>query len=170
MPNEPSILPCSAVRRNSGSSSGATAAAGNSSPPHHPAQISLIVTSMLPRVALQYGQILSAASTSSFAELRSRPGSLTWSRVLRKWPPSPRFRSTSAPMPTLAGRAIFLSRAASAIACAKEADQPAANSCSGLVPMRAELGVESLMSSRPSALREAPLSRSPVVSVLAVME
>src|SRR5258708_37687293 len=71
-------------------------------------------------------------------------------------------------MLTSAGSAIFLLRAASAIALAKHADQPAANSCSGLVPMRAEPGVESLMSSRPSELREAPFSRPPMVSVLAV--
>src|SRR5258708_2226660 len=71
-------------------------------------------------------------------------------------------------MLTSAGSAIFLLRAASAIALSKQADQPAANSCSGLVPMRAEPGVESLMSSRPSELREAPFSRPPVVSVLAV--
>jgi hypothetical protein len=35
-------------------------------------------------------------------------------------------------------------RAASAIALSKQADQPAANSCSGLLPIRAEPGVESL--------------------------
>ena len=46
-----------------------------------PAQISLIVTPMLPRVALEYGQIFSASSTRSFAILRSKPGSLTLSRI-----------------------------------------------------------------------------------------
>src|ERR1700680_2131847 len=66
------------------------------------------------------------------------------------------------------GSAIFLLRAANAIALSKQADQPAANSCSGLVPMRAEPGAESLMSRRPSELREAPFSRPPVVLVLAV--
>src|ERR1700690_2084336 len=71
-------------------------------------------------------------------------------------------------MLTLAGSSIFLLRNASAIALAKEADQPAANNCSGLVPMRAEPGLESLMSSKPSELRAAPLSRPPEVSVLAV--
>src|SRR5258708_3632663 len=71
-------------------------------------------------------------------------------------------------MATSAGKVIFLLRAASAIALSKQADQPAANSCSGLVPMRAEPGVESLMSRRPSELREAPFSRPPVVWVLAV--
>src|SRR5439155_27005736 len=63
---------------------------------------------------------------------------------------------------------IFLLRATSAIALSKQADQPDANSCSGLVPIRAEPGLESLMSSRPSELREAPFSRPPAVSVLAV--
>src|SRR5260221_12904556 len=71
-------------------------------------------------------------------------------------------------MVTPARNAIFLLRAASAIALSKQADQPAANSCSGLVPMRADPGVESLTSRRPSELREAPFSRPPVVSVLAV--
>src|ERR1700719_1389307 len=71
-------------------------------------------------------------------------------------------------MLTFAGSAIFLSPAASAIAFAKEADQAAANSCSGLVQIRAEPAAESRMSSRPSELREAPLSRPPVVLVLAV--
>src|SRR5262245_53429436 len=67
-----------------------------------------------------------------------------------------------------AGKVIFLLRAACAIALSKHADQPAANSCSGLVPIRAEPGVESLMSRQPSELREAPFSRPPVVWVLAV--
>jgi hypothetical protein len=44
------------------------------------------------------------------------------------------------------------------MALTKQADQPAANSCSGLVPMRTEPGVESLMSRRPSELRETPFS------------
>jgi hypothetical protein len=48
------------------------------------AQTTLIVTPTLPRVALEYGQIVSASSTRSFAALRSKPGSLTLSRVLRK--------------------------------------------------------------------------------------
>src|SRR5713101_8655210 len=69
---------------------------------------------------------------------------------------------------TPASNAIFLLRAASAIALSKQADQPAANNCSGLVPMRADPGVESLTSRRPSELREAPFSRPPVVSVSAV--
>src|SRR5229473_2817531 len=67
-----------------------------------------------------------------------------------------------------AGRAIFILRAASPIALSKQADQPAANSCSGLVPMRADPGTESLTSRRPSELREVPFSRPPVVWVLAV--
>jgi len=43
----------------------------------------------------------------------------------------------------------------------KQAGQPAANSCSGLVPLPAVPGVESLMSRRPSELRDAPPSRPP---------
>src|SRR5260370_36576234 len=66
------------------------------------------------------------------------------------------------------GRAIFLLRAASPIALSKQADQPAVNSCSGLVPMRAEPGSESLTSRRPSELRDTPFSRPPLVWVLAV--
>lgn len=53
-------------------------------------------------------------------------------------------------------------RAAIAIAPSKQADQPAAKSCSGLVPSPGPPGVESLMSSLPSELREEP-SRPPVV-------
>jgi hypothetical protein len=43
-----------------------------------------------------------------------------------------RWRSTSASMAISPGRAIFLLRAASAIALPKQADQPAAKICSGL--------------------------------------
>src|SRR5262245_15562149 len=71
-------------------------------------------------------------------------------------------------MARAAGKLIFRLWATCAIALSKQADQAAANSCSGLVPIRAEPGVESLMSRRPSELREAPLSRPPVVRVLAV--
>src|SRR4030088_3450085 len=49
----------------------------------------------------------------------------------------------------------------------KQADQPAANICSGFVPTRVDPGAESLTSKRPSELRDAP-SRPPVVWVLAV--
>src|ERR1700737_1595370 len=66
-----------------------------------------------------------------------------------------------------AGSAIFIFRAASPIAPSKQADQPAANSCSGLVPTPAVPGDESLMSRRPSELRDAP-SRPPEVWVLPV--
>ena len=76
--------------------------------------------------------------------------------------------ATSASIATSPGSAIFFWRATSAIALSKQADQPAANSCSGLVPMRAEPGAESLTSRRPSELRAAPLSRPPVVRVFAV--
>src|ERR1019366_10335385 len=70
-------------------------------------------------------------------------------------------------MAASAGRVIFILRAASAIALRKQADQPAANSCSGLVPLPAAPGDESLMSRRPSEVRDAP-SRPPVVWALAV--
>jgi len=49
-----------------------------------PAQTSLIATSMLPRVALEYGQIWSASSSSAWATSRARPGRLTLRRALRK--------------------------------------------------------------------------------------
>lgn len=39
-----------------------------------------------------------------------------------------------------AGSAIFILRATAAIAPSKQADQPAANSCSGLVPFPADPG------------------------------
>src|ERR1700722_9099148 len=71
-------------------------------------------------------------------------------------------------MTTSAGEVIFLLRATSPIALSKHADQPAANNCSGLVPMRSEPGIDSLTSSRPSELRDWPFSRPPVVWVLAV--
>ncbi|MEI9986315.1 MAG: hypothetical protein WDN69_25985 [Aliidongia sp.] len=66
-----------------------------------------------------------------------------------------------------AGSVIFLARAACPIAPMKQADQPAANNCSGLVPLPEVPGDESMMSKRPSELREAP-SRPPVVWVLPV--
>jgi len=62
----------------------------------------------------------------------------------------------------------FILRAASPIAPSKQADQPAANSCSGLVPLPALPGDECLMSRRPSSLRDAPPFRPPVVWTLAV--
>src|SRR5215471_335410 len=65
------------------------------------------------------------------------------------------------------GRATFCWLAARAIALMKQADQPAANSCSGLVPLPTLPGDDSLTSRRPSLVREAP-SRPPVVCVLAV--
>src|SRR5262245_56170465 len=66
-----------------------------------------------------------------------------------------------------AGSAVFLLPATSSSALRKQADQPAANSCSGLVPVVALPGVESFSSRRPSELRDAP-SRPPVVCVFAV--
>src|SRR5688572_21464649 len=66
-----------------------------------------------------------------------------------------------------AGRATLRWLAASPMALMKQADQPAANSCSGLVPPPVPPGADSLTSRRPSELREAP-SRPPVVWAWAV--
>src|SRR5580658_658231 len=66
-----------------------------------------------------------------------------------------------------AGSVIFNLRAAIPIAPSKHADQPAANNSSGLVPLPAVPGGDSLTSKRPSELRAAP-SRPPVVWTFAV--
>jgi hypothetical protein len=58
---------------------------------------------------------------------------------------------------------IFILQASSVSALAKQADHPAASSCSGLVPGPAPPGIESLTSRRPSLERAAPFSRPPVV-------
>src|SRR5437899_3793934 len=77
-------------------------------------------------------------------------------------------RSTSASIATSAGSETFFLPATSLIAERKHADQPAANSCSGLAPAPGPPGDESLTSSRPSSLWEAPPSRPPVVCAFAV--
>src|ERR1700737_1542789 len=58
-------------------------------------------------------------------------------------------------------------RAANSIADAKPADQPAAKSCSGLVPAPGLPGRDRLTSRRPSELRDMP-ARPPVVWAFAV--
>src|ERR1700675_3483085 len=58
-------------------------------------------------------------------------------------------------------------RAANSIADSKHADQPAANSCSGLVRCPGLPGRDSLTSRRPSELRDMP-ARPPVVWAFAV--
>src|SRR5712692_987848 len=58
--------------------------------------------------------------------------------------------------------------ATSPIALMKQADQPAANNCSGLVPVPGTPGAENLTSKRPSSLWETPPRRPPEVCVLAV--
>src|SRR6185312_14449756 len=108
-----------------------------------------------------------AASTMACATSRSMPGTLTFRRARRKYAPSALFRSTSASIAVSAGSLILRLPAATAIAPSKQADQPAAKSCSGLVPVPGAPGLDSLTSRRPSLLREAP-SRPPVVCVLAV--
>jgi hypothetical protein len=67
----------------------------------------------------------------------------------------------------VAGSAIFILVAASPIGPMKQADQPAANICSGFVPVPDEPGIDRLTSRRPSELRDAP-SRPPVVCVFPV--
>jgi hypothetical protein len=76
-------------------------------------------------------------------------------------------RSTSASIATEVGSWTFILTAASLMAPIKQADHPAAKSCSGLLPPPALPGEESWTSKRPSLLREAP-SRPPVVRVRAV--
>src|SRR5262245_22830889 len=61
-------------------------------------QTTLIWTSMLPRVALEYGHVWCAASTRALPTSRSRPGRLTLRRARRTYPPSFVPRSTSASM------------------------------------------------------------------------
>src|SRR5690349_190554 len=48
-------------------------------------QRTLITTSMLLRVALEYGQVWCAACVSASASARDRPGKLTFRRALRKY-------------------------------------------------------------------------------------
>src|SRR5260370_1180774 len=49
-----------------------------------PAQTRLITTSILPRVALEYGHVWSASSTRAWATSRSTPGRLTLRRARSK--------------------------------------------------------------------------------------
>src|SRR5580704_667316 len=71
-------------------------------------------------------------------------------------------------MAASAGSLTFILLATSPIALMKQADQPAANRCSGLVPLPGSPGAENLTSPRPSSLRETPPRRPPEVWVLAV--
>ena len=66
----------------------------------------------------------------------------------------------------LSGSLTFILLATTPIALMKQADQPAANNCSGLVPVPGTMGAEKLTSKRPSSLRETP-RRPPEVWVLA---
>src|SRR5207248_11235088 len=77
-------------------------------------------------------------------------------------------RSISASMAASAGSLTFILLATIPIALMKQADQPAANNCSGLVPVPGTPGAENLTSKRPSSLRDAPPRRPPEVWVLAV--
>src|SRR5579872_4296893 len=77
-------------------------------------------------------------------------------------------RSISASTATSAGSATFILLATTPIALMKQADQPAANNCSGFVPVPGAPGAENFTSKRPSSLRETPPRRPPEVWVLAV--
>src|SRR5471032_1528595 len=63
-------------------------------------------------------------------------------------------RSTSASTDRSAGNTTFNLPAALPSAPIKQADQPAANNCSGFVPSPALPGEDSLISRRPSSLRQ----------------
>src|SRR6266436_690364 len=134
-----------------------------------PAYTTLSVTSMLPRVALEYAHVSPCvASTMAWATSRSKPGRLTLSRARRKYTSPELHRSISASMATSAGSLTFILLATIPIALMKQADQPAANNCSGLVPVPGTPGAENLTFNRPSSLREMPPRRPPEVWVLAV--
>src|SRR4029077_8673640 len=124
---------------------------------------------MLPRVALEYAHVSPwVASTMARATSRSKPGRLTLSRA-RMDETSPQLhRSFSASVATSDGSLTFILLATIPIALMKQADQPAENSCSGLVPVPGTPGAENLTSKRPSSLRETPPRRPPKVWVLAV--
>src|SRR5882757_1121338 len=104
----------------------------------------------------------------AWATSRSNPGRLTLRRACRKYPPLVVPRSTSGSMATSAGSRTFILAATILIADRKQADQPTANSCSGLVPVPGVPGTESLTSKRPSEVWDDPPSRPPVVWALAV--
>src|SRR6266850_2254993 len=103
----------------------------------------------------------------AWATSRPIPGRLTLRRALRKYSPPLSHKSTSASTAASAGSRVLILAAARPIAPMKQADQPAANSCSGLVPLPGVPGDESLISKRPSELRDAPF-RPPVVWALPV--
>src|SRR5438128_2288792 len=70
----------------------------------------LIFTSMLPRVAFEYGHTWCAASTNAWACARSMPGRLTFRRAAMPYaaPPLIGPRSTSASTARSAGSASFI--------------------------------------------------------------
>src|SRR5215467_460111 len=77
-------------------------------------------------------------------------------------------RSISASIAASDGSLTLILLATSPIELMKQADQPAANNCSGLVPVPGTPGAENLTSKRPSSLRATPPRRPPEVWVLAV--
>src|SRR5580693_6722968 len=130
--------------------------------------MTFVVTLMLPCVALEYGHSRCAPSTRACATSGSMPGRLTLRRACSRYPPPVVPRSTSVSMESSAGNLTFFLAATIFSADRKQADQPTANNCSGLVPVPGVPGIESLTSRRPSEVRDDPPSRPPVVWAFAV--
>src|SRR5437868_1478799 len=77
-------------------------------------------------------------------------------------------RSISASTATSVGSVTFILLATTPIALMKQADHPAANNCSGFVPVPGAPGAENLTSKRPSSLLDTPPRRPLELWVLAV--
>ena len=88
---------------------------------------------MLPRLALEYGESVSASSNKVSPISRSTPGMLTLRRPRSKTSVS-RVEVYFGVYGDVSGKGDPSLRAAMPIALSKQADQPAARSCSGLVP------------------------------------
>jgi hypothetical protein len=116
----------------------------------------------VPACGLGIGTGLMRGVDQGCATSRSTPGRLTLRRDWRKYSSPASHKSTSALMAASAGRRVFILAAATPIAPLKQADHPAPNICSGLMPLPGSPGDESLMCKRPSELRDAPF-RPPVV-------
>jgi len=122
-------------------------------PPH----ATLIATSIFPRVLFE-STCLGVRRSPKLGRRRV-PLPANW--TLRRLGGSTRRRIApipSASMACVSRRQSSSWRAATPIAPRKQADQPAANNCSGLVPPPVVPGDESLMSKRPSELRDSPFS------------
>src|SRR5690606_18155094 len=130
------------------------------------ATVASIVTGMLPRVAFEYGQTLCAASISWSAVAWSTPASSACSAALRPYvPPSSAWIPTSATTAESV-KVIFCAAATPLSALWKQDAQPAAKSCSGLVPPPGPpmaVGMARVRSRTPSSVAAWPPARpSPV--------